>query len=317
MELSLSVVRPIGACWIDERVGISGRGVRTPHNVRGLNTSPEQLTAHVSGQRRMLGFDPGFGIDSELPNRFEQAIGIGVRHSTRKIIFGSIALDTATTKISRELGELSVRCFERKKGVVVSACRFWPIARWNAGLSSSFFAAGCRVTLLLASSFASLPKGSGRRAEGHRERWHFAWFHDAIYNSMSKSNEERSADWAAEFISSCGATQDAVDRIRLHVLATRHDALPDDADSRMVIEIDLSILGADPGRYDEFERDVRREYRWVPRFIYAPKRAAILQSFSNRPRIYHYEPTFERFEKEARMNIARAIRTLSGGSSDS
>ena len=55
------------------------------------------------------------------------------------------------------------------------------------------------------------------------------WFHDAIYEPMSKSNEERSADWAAEFISSCGAARDAVDRIRLHVLATRHDALPDDA----------------------------------------------------------------------------------------
>lgn len=143
------------------------------------------------------------------------------------------------------------------------------------------------------------------------------WFHDAIYEPMTRSNEERSADWAAKFISSCGAAQDAVDRIRLHVLATRHDALPDDADSRMVIDIDLSILGAEPGRYDEFERDVRREYRWVPRFIYGPKRAAILQSFLNRPRIYYYEPTFERFEKKARMNIARAIRTLSGGSSDS
>ena len=103
--------------------------MRTPHNVRGLNTSPEQFTAHVSGQRRMFGFDPGFGIDSELLDRFQQAIGVGVRHSTRKIIFGSIALDTAAIEISRELGELPVRCFERKKGIVVPACRFWPIAR--------------------------------------------------------------------------------------------------------------------------------------------------------------------------------------------
>jgi hypothetical protein len=89
--------------------------VRTPNNVRGLNTSPEQLTAHVSGQRRMFGFDPDFGIDSELLDRFEQAIGVGVRHSARKIIFASVALDAAAIEISRELGELPVRCFERKK----------------------------------------------------------------------------------------------------------------------------------------------------------------------------------------------------------
>jgi len=77
----------------------------------------------------MFGFDPGFSIDSKLLDRFEQAIGVGARHSTRKIILGSIALDTAAIKICRELGELPVRCLERKKGVVVSACRFWPIAR--------------------------------------------------------------------------------------------------------------------------------------------------------------------------------------------
>ena len=77
----------------------------------------------------MFSFNPGFSIDSELLDRFEQAVGVGVRHSTRKIIFGSIALHTATIKIGRELGELPVRYFERKKGVVVSACRFWPIAR--------------------------------------------------------------------------------------------------------------------------------------------------------------------------------------------
>ena len=46
----------------------------------------------------MFGFDPGFSVDNELLDRFEQAIGVGVRHSTRKIIFGSVALDAATIK---------------------------------------------------------------------------------------------------------------------------------------------------------------------------------------------------------------------------
>jgi len=69
----------------------------------------------------MFGFDPGLGIDSELLDRFEQAIGVGVGHSTRKIVFGGSTLDTAAIEISRELGEPPVRCFEREKGVVVSA----------------------------------------------------------------------------------------------------------------------------------------------------------------------------------------------------
>lgn len=132
---------------------------------------------------------------------------------------------------------------------------------------------------------------------------------------MSKSNEERSADWAAEFLSSSGAEHNVVNRIRLHIMATRHEALPADADSRVVADIDLSILGAEPSRYEEFERDVRKEYRWVPRFIYGPKRAAILQSFLDRARIYQTEPMFERFEERARSNVTQAVRTLIDGSS--
>jgi predicted metal-dependent HD superfamily phosphohydrolase len=140
------------------------------------------------------------------------------------------------------------------------------------------------------------------------------WFHDAIYEPMSKSNEERSANWMANFGGRVGVAPEALARIRAHIMATRHVALPADQDSSLVVDIDLAILGADPGRYDEFERDVRREYRWVPGIVYRPKRAAILQTFLDRPRIYHWEPVYGRFEGKARSNVSGAIQTLTGGS---
>jgi predicted metal-dependent HD superfamily phosphohydrolase len=83
------------------------------------------------------------------------------------------------------------------------------------------------------------------------------WFHDAIYEPMSKSNEERSANWAADFDGGVGLASEAVTRIRGHIMATRHVALPADDDSSLVVDIDLAVLGATPIRYDEFERDVR------------------------------------------------------------
>ena len=140
------------------------------------------------------------------------------------------------------------------------------------------------------------------------------WFHDAIYEPMSKSNEERSADWASEFGQRVGVPADSVARIRSHVIMTRHVALPTDDDSRLLVDIDLAILGATPSRYNEFERDVRREYRWVPGIVYRAKRAEILQSFLDRPKIYQWESVYERFESKARTNVSRAIRTLAGGS---
>ena len=114
----------------------------------------------------------------------------------------------------------------------------------------------------------------------------------------------------AAFGSRVGMAPEAVARIRAHIMATCHLAPSVGGDSSLVVDIDLAILGATPSRYDEFERDVRREYRWVPGFIYNPKRAEILQSFLDRPRIYHWEPTYERFEQNARMNLTRAIRAL-------
>jgi predicted metal-dependent HD superfamily phosphohydrolase len=136
------------------------------------------------------------------------------------------------------------------------------------------------------------------------------WFHDAIYRPMSKSNEEQSARWATDFAGQIGVSPAAISRIRALIMATCHIASPADGDARLLVDVDLAILGAEADRYEEFERDVRREYRWVPSFIYRSKRAAILQSFLDRPRIYHLELTHQRFEERARTNIVGAIRAL-------
>lgn len=138
------------------------------------------------------------------------------------------------------------------------------------------------------------------------------WFHDAIYRPMSRSNEERSANWMAKFGISVGMAPEKISRISTCIMATRHLAPSRGGDCGLVVDIDLAILGATQSRYDEFERDVRTEYRWVPKSIYNPKRVAILKSFLGRPRIYHWQPMFDRFERNARMNVTRAIHALSG-----
>jgi predicted metal-dependent HD superfamily phosphohydrolase len=110
-----------------------------------------------------------------------------------------------------------------------------------------------------------------------------------------------------------GVSPEAVEGIRSHIMATRHVGVSPDDDGRLVVDIDLAILGSDPTRYAEFERDVRKEYRWVPGIVYRRKRAEILQSFIDRPRIYHWEAVHERFEAQARRNVSQAIRALQGG----
>lgn len=122
------------------------------------------------------------------------------------------------------------------------------------------------------------------------------WFHDAIYDTRRDDNEARSAEWA-------NATVGA--RVAQLVMATRHDAVPGDIDAQVLVDVDLSILGAPPARFEEYERQVREEYRWVPGLIYRRKRREILESFLARPTIYNTERFIERYEAQARRNLAK------------
>lgn len=136
------------------------------------------------------------------------------------------------------------------------------------------------------------------------------WFHDAIYKPLSRSNERKSADWAAAFLRENNAGEEAVARVHRLILATAHDALPLNGDESALVDIDLSILGADPATYEIFEKNVREEYRLVPSFIYKSKRAEILKGFLDRPRIYSTDQFSMGLECQARENLANAIARL-------
>jgi predicted metal-dependent HD superfamily phosphohydrolase len=101
-----------------------------------------------------------------------------------------------------------------------------------------------------------------------------------------------------------------VNRVRDHILATRHEAVANDADSRLVVDIDLSILGVDEAAYAQFEVNVRKEYRWVPSLLFRRKRAEILESFLARPEIYTTQLFRDRYEVTARRNLSQAIERL-------
>ena len=139
------------------------------------------------------------------------------------------------------------------------------------------------------------------------------WFHDAIYKPFSSRNEEESADWAVTFLQQNGADAERCQRVRDLILATCHNAAPEPGDQALLVDIDLTILGASPSAYAEFERNVRREYRWVPGWLYRRKRAGLLRGFLERTRIYANEPFFSEREASARQNLERAITELEPG----
>jgi predicted metal-dependent HD superfamily phosphohydrolase len=137
-------------------------------------------------------------------------------------------------------------------------------------------------------------------------------FHDAVYDPRRNDNEARSADWACRVMDELKRPQDEKARIREMILATAHSFEPRTPDEALLLDIDLSTLGADEAAFDEYDRSIREEYSWLPEESYRQERAKVLESFLRRERIYH-TTAFRRCERPARINIERALARLRRG----
>lgn len=144
-------------------------------------------------------------------------------------------------------------------------------------------------------------------------RWAILW-HDAIYDPGLPGNEEQSAELAQRELAACGvAYADAAEVARLIRLTETHRAPPGDRLAALLISIDLSILGSDPGRYREYAEDVRKEYAHVPEPLWQTGRTAVLERLLDANPLFPDERFQHEFGEQARHNMTAEIRLLSGG----
>jgi predicted metal-dependent HD superfamily phosphohydrolase len=138
-------------------------------------------------------------------------------------------------------------------------------------------------------------------------------FHDAVYDSRAKDNEERSAELANAMLPTLWVPTDTVAKVAALIRATAHtDAGEVDTDTAILLDADLAILGAEPRRYDRYAEAIRREYAWVPDADYRAGRKRVLESFLARPRIFRTELLFREGEAAARANLSREVESLGG-----
>jgi len=137
------------------------------------------------------------------------------------------------------------------------------------------------------------------------------YFHDAIYDPRAHDNEERSA---ALMVEECKGLDEALVRRAVPlVLATKHAATPDTEEARIVVDADLSILGADAATFDAYEREVREEYAFVDDAAFRTGRAHVLRSFLDRDAIYGTAAGRALWEAAARANLERSLSRLISG----
>ncbi|MGI9623730.1 MAG: HD domain-containing protein [Acidimicrobiales bacterium] len=136
------------------------------------------------------------------------------------------------------------------------------------------------------------------------------WFHDAVYDPKAVDNEEKSAELAERWLSD--QDKDAASEVGVLVRATAGHLVPE-APGRVaaMLDIDLSILGSDSRRYDEYSEQVREEYGHVSESVFVAGRRAVLMGFLERDTIYLRPDVREKFESRARTNLGRELAELS------
>jgi predicted metal-dependent HD superfamily phosphohydrolase len=131
-----------------------------------------------------------------------------------------------------------------------------------------------------------------------------------VASNVAANGSVTAAALAADCLAHAGAS-DRAETVQALILATRDHEASDEQDFHILLDVDLSILGADSRRFDEYEKQIRTEYQHVPAAIFSNARKEILEKFLRRPKIFKTRTFFDRYEQRARKNLNDALANLS------
>ena len=143
------------------------------------------------------------------------------------------------------------------------------------------------------------------------------WYHDAIYLPLNSHNER---DCAALLRADLHGLADPslIETAATLVLATSSHAIPPGiapaiaADCAWFLDMDLSILGADPAIFAWYNAAIRIEYAAVPEAEWRARRPHVLGTFLARERLYFTDHFHTLHDAQARRNLRAAIAALAG-----
>ncbi|MFV2145250.1 DUF4031 domain-containing protein [Isoptericola sp. G70] len=154
-----------------------------------------------------------------------------------------------------------------------------------------------------------------------REAWLAAvalWFHDAVHDGATPDDEERSAALAGSHLGPLaqhGALpdRDVAEVGRLVRMTAGHDPDADDPAGRLVSDVDLAVLGGDPGRYARYVAQVRAEYGDVGDADFRAGRGAVLEqllTLHTGPGLYRTPAARHRWADAAERNLRAELARL-------
>ena len=135
-------------------------------------------------------------------------------------------------------------------------------------------------------------------------------YHDIVYNPIKKNNEEISAELANKRLLELGVSKFQRDRCFSQIMATKTHSFSNDSDTNYFTDADLSILGSVGDEYIQYAQLIRKEYKYLPDFVYKPGRQKVLRRFLEMQQIFKTDYFYEHFEHQARINLDNELKLL-------
>jgi predicted metal-dependent HD superfamily phosphohydrolase len=135
-------------------------------------------------------------------------------------------------------------------------------------------------------------------------------YHDIVYNTLQKDNEEQSAAMAEQRLAEIAFPAQRISKCVEQILATKGHTISNNQDINFFTDADLSILGSSWEVYETYFKNIRKEYSYYPDLLYKPGRKKVLQHFLSMDKIFKTDEFFSRYEEQARKNLSAELERL-------
>ncbi len=146
------------------------------------------------------------------------------------------------------------------------------------------------------------------------------YYHDVIYDPTRADNEQKSAEYAVDALSSYLRPEQCKHIYALIMMTANHqiDESIDSvkyssikcSDAAYLLDMDLSILGAPWSTYEQYAQAIRQEYAHVSDVDYRDGRTGVLKRLLAHPKLYLTDYYYDQLEAQARDNINRELISL-------
>lgn len=143
-------------------------------------------------------------------------------------------------------------------------------------------------------------------------------YHDYIYTILplkSNNSVQMSANIAKIQLNSMGICSKYIEDIIINTdhfsrelfmelsLRNKQENDPIIKDIRVVVDIDMSILGSSQDTFNRYERDIRKEYNFLSDSSYYPVRIDFIDRMIKKSQIFYTDHFREKYEEKARINL--------------